>query len=298
MFKYRLPARLVGITSLMLAPFFLVMMDLTLYSTMIYNLFAPEWISMIKTTIILLAIDSAGPLILLGIIWLALDVPTLLRETRGKISQKRRAMGLLLLLLILIPVPIYVGARTANIESQIRDNITTILPDDWSVHTVRMSYIWSPLGASGVAFITFPSESYLEEESVWHRGGINFYVIKGKNIIKPDETSVDKETLKSLIILQFVAWYKSQKEPIQSVVIRSLNISGKETLGNASYVKVSILMKVNMKGAKTITITATCYVSQIRELSNTGVIICYAKQENFEELQDDFIDILANFKWL
>ena len=57
MFKYRLPTRFVGAISLTLAPFFLVMMDLSLYSTMVYNLFSPEWIGIIKTTVILLAID-------------------------------------------------------------------------------------------------------------------------------------------------------------------------------------------------------------------------------------------------
>jgi len=296
MFKYRFPIRLVGIISILLAPFFLVMMDLAVYSTMIYNIFSPDWIGIIRTTVLLLAIDSAGPLVLLGIIWLALDIPTLLRETHGKISQRRRAMGLLLLLLILFPVPVYVATRTANIESQIRSNITMALPDDWAVHTARMSYIWSPLGATGVVFVAFPPESYMDEGSEWYRGGINFYVIRGKDILKPDG-SVDEVMLKSLIILQFVAWYRSQKEPLRSIVIKSLNITGKETLGNTSYTKVCMLMDIYM-GEEKISIQLICYITRIRELSNTGAIICYTKKENFEKLKDYFPEELQDFKWL
>ncbi len=300
-FKYRLSMRFVGFVAIILAPFLLVMMDITLYSIMITNILSQQWFEAFRRTLALLIIDSAGPLLLFGIIWLALDLQTILRETKGKISDKRRFIGLALLLVILLPVPTYIATRTMGIERRVRERIEAALPEEWSINGMRMSYIWSPIGASGVVFVTYPSTGHYEKGSIWYQAGINFYLIQGKDIVDVDKGYIDNITLRRLIILQFVAWLRPQKVRGEDIeIIATINTTGPIKLNNTQYIKVTMRMDsyTDMSPTEKITLQLDCFVTYIRELSRTGVIICYGEVSNFSQLQTEFKEILETFTWI
>ena len=300
MFKYRIPMRLVGIIAILLAPFLLVMMDITLYSLMVTNILAPEWMEAFRRTLVVLIIDSAGPLILFGIIWLALDIQTIQEATKGKISDKRRFIGLLFLFLILFPVPTYLAARTMGVERKVRGQIESVLSPDWSINEMRMSYIWSPMGASGITFITFPSADHYSTESTWYQAGINFYLIQGKDIVDLDKGKVDNTTLMRLIILQFIAWLKPQKIEAKNINIITMNITGNVVLNETEYVYISMKMAsyTDMAPTRRIILQVDCYVTYITELSRTGMILAYCPDTKYTDLKGEFNNILNNYRWI
>ena len=269
-----------------------------MYSVMIYNILGPEWISVIKTTVVLLAVDSVGPLLLFGVVWLALDIQTVLRETKGKINEKRRFVGLILLLLVLFPVPTYVGARTLGIERGVEGKIRSALPTDWSIQKVRMSYIWSPIGASGVVFVTYPTESYTKKDSDWYLAGINFYVIQGKKIVDVEKGWINNISAVYMIILQFTTWLKTQKIAVTQIKIISFNTTGRETINNTLYIKLDMLLSIHTKEGEDIALRVYCFATTVKEISRDVAIICYAKSENFEKIEEDFYAILSSFSWV
>ena len=302
-FRFRVPMRFIGAIAIALAPFLLVMMDITVYSFMVTNILAEQWIEAFRRTLTLLIIDSAGPLVLFGIIWLALDLQTILRETQGKISDKRRFIGLILLLLVLFPIPTYIAARTMGIERGVRERIEMALPttSEWSINEMRMSYIWSPIGASGVVFITYPATGHYEPDNVWYQAGINFYLIQGKEIVDVDRGYLDNLTLQRLIVLQFIAWLKPQKVRAEDIeIIAIIGMEGPVIINNTKYINITMRMHsyTDMTPTKDIVLQLNCYVTYIRELSRVGVIICYGEASNFSKLSPEFIHILESFTWI
>lgn len=297
--KYKIPMGLIGIIAILSAPFLLVMMDLSIYSFMVTNILRPEWLEVLKITLAILIVDSLGPLILFGIIWLALDLPTVIREVRGKINDKRRILGLLMLLTVLFPITTYAGVQLLRTDSNLRTKIEQSIPRNWTISEMRMSYIWAPMGASGVVFVSFPMTEHYESNSSWYQAGMNFYLIQGRDIVNLDKKYLDKQTLFRLIILQFVVWLRSQGCQKEPKIVSIVNDTSIVVINDIRYAVLVLKMKsyADTGNYEEIYLELHCYVTYIREISRTGVILVYGIDANIGKLEEHFMNVIGNFSW-
>ncbi|MEX0568277.1 MAG: hypothetical protein Q6363_003840 [Candidatus Njordarchaeota archaeon] len=298
--KYRVSMRLIGIIAILSAPFLLVMMDLSIYSFMVINVLRPEWLEVLKVTLVILIVDSLGPLILFMIIWLALDLPTILREVKGKINDKRRMLGLIMLLIILFPITTYAGVQLLRTDSNLKNRIGESLPSDWTLSEMRMSYIWAPIGASGVTFVAFPMSGHYKSGDSWYQAGMNFYLVQGIDIVDLDKKYLDKQTLFRLIILQFTVWLRSQGCSREPKIISVVNDTEIVTVNNTRYAMLVLKMKsyADAGNHEEIYLEIRCYVTYIREISRTGVILAYGIDTYIGDIGETLLDIIENFSWI
>lgn len=294
-----LSPKLVGLIALVLAPFLLVSMDLALFSVMFVDVFSPTWFDVVKPTLAILIIDSLGPLILLGILWLALDLSTVLKEINGKIRVKRRIIGLLLLILLVSPVLLAGGYQLLSNENTIKRNITGVLPQDkWFVSSMRMAYIWGPLGASGVTFIGHHIE-HTDPNSEWYQAGVNFYLVKSKKLVDMNKREVDFFYIEKLIALEFIAWLRLQQAPAEEPSINIVKAVNLITL-NMTYLMFNLTISTvsDVEPHEEITLGASCLVSYVEELGSTVMILVYGEVNNYQIIGQDIFEKLKNFAWI
>ncbi|MCR8433459.1 MAG: hypothetical protein QXH55_03900 [Candidatus Korarchaeota archaeon] len=298
--QVRIPPQTLGAIMLLVAPPALVIIDLTLYSTLFVDVFSGTMLELVKTTIYLMIIDSAGPLILYGIVWLALDLETVLSSVKGKINYKRQAFGLALLLIIVAPIALVGGFYMLSPERKVHECIKNFLPGDWSIHEMRMSYVWSPLGVSGTVFITYPTQ-HIYEDSYWYQAGINLYLIRSaKKIIDLKTGDCDLTLLQEIISLQFLAWLIMQGIRHFEPTVTLYKVGKYQASQTARmYLNLNSTMRTISDFGPRVELKLLCYVfvTNIEEYDLTGMIVLYGVEENFKYIESDLMNFVNNFNW-
>ena len=288
-----------GMIMLLVAPSALVLIDLTIYSALFINVFSGDLFDIVKSTIYLMMIDSAGPLILYGILWLTFDLSTILSSTKGKINIKRQTLGLFLLLIVIAPVMLVGGFYMLSPERRIQERITYSLPlGDWSVYEMRMSYIWSPLGVTGTAFVTYPTQ-HIDKNSPWFQAGINLCLVRGKKVVDMRTGWLDMLLLQKIVALQFLAWLRLQGIENAVPTIQHMYVLGTYRT-NRTYLMLNASLKTVTDIPPHIGITLKCqiFVTNIEELDRTGIIILYGIDYNYATIQQELIGFVDRFDWL
>ena len=184
-------------------------------------------------------------------------------------------------------------------ERRIQEHITYSLPPgDWSVYEMRMSYIWSPLGVTGTAFVAYPTQ-HIDRNSSWFQAGINLYLVRGKRIADLRTGWLDILLLQKIVALQFLAWLRLQGIGNAVPKIQHMYILGTYRT-NRTYLMLNASLKTVTDISPHIGITLKCqiFVTNIEELDRTGIIILYGIDYNYATIQQELIGFVDRFDWL
>ncbi len=297
--RIEISSQTLGVIMLLVAPSALVLIDLTIYSALFVNVFSGDIFDLVKSTMYLMMIDSVGPLILYGILWLTLDLGTILSSIKGKINIRRQTLGLFLLLIVIAPVLLFGGFYMLSPERKIYERIKNSLPvGDWGVYEMRMSYVWSPLGATGTAFITYPTQ-HIDRNSPWFQAGINIYLVRGKKIVDFRTGWYDLLLLQKIVSLQFLAWLRLQGVGNVEPTMLHIYVLG-EYHTNRTYLMLNATLRTVTDVPPHVGIVLQCciFITNVEELDLTGIIVLYGIDYNFKALENQLMGFVDRFDWI
>lgn len=300
--RIRIPPQTLGVIMLLVAPPALVLIDFTIYSALFVNVFSGDMLELARTTMYLMMADSIGPLILYGIVWLTLDLDTVLSTTRGKINHRKQVLGLTLLLMIVAPVVLVGGSYMLSPEKKVYECIRHSLPGDWSVYEMRMSYVWSPLGITGAVFVTYPVQ-HIYRGNPWYQSGINIYIIRGERTIVDFKTGAfDRFLLEKTVSLQFLAWLRQQGVWNFEPMVLYLYVLGEYQASQTkrTYLGLNSTIRTVADFAPNEEIDLRCYIfiTNIAEYDLTGIIALYGTEDHFKEIEGALMSFVDNFNWI